>query len=57
MKRQLLIIPLVAGLGAAVAWRVHAQDAYKQAPSGGSTTNEVWRVETTVVPPSLQAWL
>jgi len=40
MKRQLLIIPLVAGLGAAVAWRVHAQDAYKQAPSGGSTTVE-----------------
>src|SRR5689334_8437434 len=40
MRRQLLIIPLIAGLGAAVAWRVHAQDAYKHGPSGGSTTVE-----------------
>src|SRR5262249_38390822 len=40
MRRQVLIIPLVVGLGAAVAWRVRAQDAYKHAPSGGSTTVE-----------------
>jgi HlyD family secretion protein len=45
MLKQLLIVPLIVGLGAAVAWRVHAQDAYKHAPSGGSTTVE--GIETT----------
>jgi HlyD family secretion protein len=40
MRKQLVIIPLLVGLGAAVAWRVRAQDAYKRAPSGGSTTVE-----------------
>jgi HlyD family secretion protein len=40
MRKQLVIVPLVVGLGLAVAWRVRAQDAYKQAPSGGSTTVE-----------------
>jgi HlyD family secretion protein len=40
LKKQHLLIPLVLGLGAAVAWRVQAQDAYKRAPSGGSTTVE-----------------
>jgi HlyD family secretion protein len=45
MRKQLVIAPLILGLGAAVAWRVHAQDAYRHAPSGGSTTVE--GVETT----------
>ena len=45
MKKQLVIVPLILGLGAAVAWRVHAQGAYRHAPSGGSTTVE--GVETT----------
>jgi len=40
LKKQMLLVPLVIGLGAAVAWRVRAQDAYKHAPSGGSTTVE-----------------
>jgi HlyD family secretion protein len=40
MKKQLILVPLMLGLGAAVAWRVHAQDAYRHAPSGGSTTVE-----------------
>jgi len=40
VKKQMLLVPLVLGLGAAVAWRVHAQDAYKHAPSGSSTTVE-----------------
>jgi HlyD family secretion protein len=45
MRKQVIIAPLVLGLAAAVAWRVHAQDAYRHAPSGGSTTVE--GVETT----------
>ncbi len=45
MKKQVLIVPLIVGLGTAVAWRVRAQDAYKHAPSGGSTSVE--GVETT----------
>lgn len=45
MRKQHLLVPLILGLGAAVAWRVHAQDAYRHAPSGGSTTVE--GVETT----------
>jgi len=45
MKKQVLILPLIVGLGVAVAWRVRAQDAYKHAPSGGSTSVE--GVETT----------
>jgi HlyD family secretion protein len=45
MRKQLIIGPLILGLGAAVAWRVHAQDAYRHAPSGGSTTVE--GIETT----------
>lgn len=40
MKKQYIVFPLILGLGAAVAWRVRAQDAYKKAPSGGSTTVE-----------------
>lgn len=40
MRAQLLVIPVIVGLGAAVVWRVQAQDAYKKAPSGGSTTIE-----------------
>ncbi len=40
MRAQLLVIPVIIGLGAAVVWRVQAQDAYKHAPSGGSTTIE-----------------
>lgn len=45
MRKQVLILPLIVGLGVAVAWRVRAQDAYKHAPSGGSTSVE--GVETT----------
>ncbi|MCA9676201.1 MAG: HlyD family efflux transporter periplasmic adaptor subunit, partial [Myxococcales bacterium] len=40
MRAQLLIVPVIVGLGAVVVWRVQAQDAYKHAPSGGSTTVE-----------------
>lgn len=47
-RRPIVAAVLVLGLSGVLAWRVHAQSAYKHAPSGGSATVE--GVETVVSP-------